>query len=154
MQPRSDTPDPGGRTPASARVAPPASGYRRLAGVLGVLLAVPFLLVGYRAWYGATPWQTSPDRIRWCLRDFDRSGTTLTRAQVDADPVALPGDAPYPLSTVGRWPAPGWFGSGRPLLAKLTPEQRRAELDLPCTMALYLRTGPDSYALYTLVGGP
>lgn len=156
MQPQQidDTPDPGGRGHAVGRAGRPSRAAKVLLVAVCVLLTAPFLAVGYRAWYSAFPWERSPERIRWCWRDFQRSGVTRTRAQVDAEQVALPGDAPYPTSTVGRWPAPGWFGSGRPLLAHVTPKTRQDRLGVPCTMGLYLQTGPDAYAAYTLVGGP
>lgn len=149
MQRTVDTPDPGGRSPAPGRAG------QALSAALSLLLVAPFLLLGYRAWFHAFPWQAAPDRLRWCSRDYDRSSApSLTRAQVEAVRESLPGDAPYPTAVVGHWPAPGWFSTGRTMLAKPTPPARRDELGLPCAMDFWLQVGPDSYVAYTLVGGP
>lgn len=43
---------------------------------------------------------------------------------------------------------------GWPLWAKVTPQDRRSQLGLPCTMEIYLQQGPDSYVSYSLLGGP
>jgi hypothetical protein len=63
---------------------------------------------------------------------------------------SLPGDAPYPVLTVATVPPM----VGQPLLAALTPEARRLGNHLPCAQGVYLKTGPDTYLRYGMVGGP
>lgn len=63
---------------------------------------------------------------------------------------ALPGDAPYPVVTVGKVPPI----LGQPLLAAVTPEAARRGLGLPCAMAVHLKTGADTYTSYGISGGP
>jgi hypothetical protein len=43
---------------------------------------------------------------------------------------------------------------GAEMLAVVTPEVERHKHQVPCTMALYLKTGEDAYTAYGLTGGP
>ncbi len=134
----------------------------RLAGVLvaankGVLVGVIIIAVtagtlGYRKVYG-TWWPQTPERITYCGRIYETNHSlVLSRAGVTKgeSKTSLPGDAPYPVVTVGRVPPV----VGQPLLAAVTPEARRRGNDLPCAMGVFLKTGPDTYTGYGLLGGP
>ncbi len=152
-QPQSDTPDLGGRR----RTLSPALLTTSLGRVLAVVLVGLVLAVGlavYRSQQGPAslpPGASGPERLSWCGRDYDRIHTRpLTRQAIDSIPAALPGDQPYPTTRVGSYPAAG----GRPLYAKLTPEQERAADGLPCAMSVFLQVGTDAYQEYELVGGP
>ncbi len=128
---------------------------RRWRTALVVVIVLTLLLVAggflwYRVVYHSFAVGSAPPRITYCGRDYQDGGTTLTRAQIESQQVALPGDPPYQLSSIGDIvPVLGW-----PLWAKLTPQDRRAQLGLPCTMGIYLQQGPDSYLSYGLLGGP
>ena len=106
--------------------------------------------LGYRKAYW-TWWQT-PQRITYCERIYLGGTTTHSRAEIGKLErfTALPGDAPYPVVTVGKVPPV----VGQPLLAAIVPEATRRKLGLPCAMGVYLNTGADTYASYTISGGP
>jgi hypothetical protein len=127
--------------------------FRRVAAVLIVALVSAAVCgaLAYRAAYGTFAWWDDPARISWCGRVYLRSdGLLLTRADVENRRAALPGDQPYPVTTVAAIPPV----IGRPLLAAVTPEARREGMRLPCAMVVYLETGTDSYQPYALSGGP
>jgi len=127
---------------------------RRTIAVLLVTLSIAAGLVMLHSWtaYGTLAWWRIPQRISWCGRDYRRTERSLTLADVTAQPVSLPGDAPYPYATVARVPPV----AGRPLVTARTPEasRHRVEPPLPCAMVVYLKTGPDRYAEYVILGGP
>src|SRR5262249_34873197 len=112
-----------------------------------VTLAVVAGFVWYRITLGSTARTDRPERINWCDRTYLGGYDSVTRAQIEAEEAALPGDRPYPVVTVTHL-------GGRPVLAAVTPEARRQPSHLPCTMVLYLETAPDRYAPYVLSGGP
>jgi len=125
-------------------------------GVLAaaVIIALGVGSLGYRKAYGAW-WPQSPDRLTYCGRSYATDHSlVLTRAGVAkaSSRTGLPGEAPYPLVTVGRVPPV----IGQPLLASVTPESTRQMSDpqLPCAMGVFLKTGPDAYTGYGLLGGP
>ena len=81
--------------------------------------------------------------------DSNKGLLAFTKANIKT---GLPGDAPYPVVTVGRVPPV----IGQPLLASVTPDASRQESDppLPCAMGVFLKTGVDEYSGYGLLGGP
>ncbi len=120
--------------------------------VVVLLVAMLFggSLLWYRVMYHSFAFWTAPPRITYCNRDYQTNGMTLTREQIDADPVSLAGDPPYQLSSIRpAIPVLGWT-----LWAKITPQNRRTELGTPCSMVIYLQQEPDSYLSYGLLGGP
>ena len=128
---------------------------RRAIAVLVVMLfvAAGVVWVQYRMAYGTFAWWQIPPRISWCGRHYlPAGGRLLTRAEIAAQPVGLPGEGPYPVVTVAHVPPL----NGRPVLAARTPEssRRRVEPPLPCAMGVFLQTGTDQYLAYTISGGP
>ena len=123
---------------------------RRLASIVVVLCVI--LAAGgalaYRAAYGV--WSGTPDHISYCGRTYLRGTLGLTHAEIVGFGAALPGDAPYPVVTVDTVPPV----VGQRLIAALTPQAERQRLGVPCTMAVYLKTGTDAYTGYALSGGP
>lgn len=118
--------------------------------VLLVAMLLGAGLLWYRVVYHSFALWTAPPRITYCDRDYQTNGMTLTREQIDADPVSRPGNPPYPLSSIRpAIPVLGWT-----IWAKITPQNERTELGTPCTMVIYLRQEPDRYLSYGLVGGP
>ena len=125
---------------------------RLLAHVLVALIVIAALAgtLGYRKAYGT--WWGAPERIDYCGRTYLHGYTGLNRATIEQRfaGASFPGDAPYPLVTVGKVPPV----VGRPLLAAVVPEATRHRLGVPCTMGVYLQTGADEYTAYGLLGGP
>lgn len=127
----------------------------RLAGIFiaPILVVAAGGTLGYRKAYG-TWWQT-PQRITYCDRTYETgNGPAISRDEIEKreSKTALPGDAPYPIVTVGKVPPI----VGQPLLAAVTPEAARHRFDqpLPCAMGVYLKTGADAYTSYGILGGP
>jgi hypothetical protein len=119
--------------------------------VVAVVAAGVIGLLAYRVTYGTFAFWGEPPRISWCGRDYlPGSGNVLTRAAVEQQRAALPGDQPYPVVQVAIVPPI----IGHPVLASVTPQATRDRLGVPCAMVLYLQTGPDSYRPYVLSGGP
>ncbi|MHB8187946.1 MAG: hypothetical protein ACYDDU_18135 [Dermatophilaceae bacterium] len=127
----------------------------RLAGIVVALIIIVAAVgtLGYRKAYG-TWWQT-PQRIAYCERTYETgNGPAVSRADIEKreSKTALPGDAPYPVVTVGKVPPI----VGQPLVAAVTPEAARHKFDppVPCAMGVYLKTGADAYIHYGILGGP
>jgi hypothetical protein len=119
---------------------------RRLRRVFGVglasLLLVAVLVVEGRSvlWFHtATPW-SSPERIHFCGRDYNRGGVVTAAAAED-----VVGAFPFQQLTRG----PLW----QPVYGHPASTQQRAALGVPCAMVLYVRKG-DGYRSYALSGGP
>jgi len=129
----------------------PAS-LRRTAAVVVAVLVLAGLTgeLVYRGAYGTFAWWSDPARISYCGRDYLPSAMTVTHARIEHERAALLKDPPYPVVTVAKVPPV----IGRPLLASVTPEVRRAGSQLPCAMVVYLETGPDAYRPYVISGGP
>jgi hypothetical protein len=127
------------------------SGTRLPIRVATSVLALVVVVAGgvalwYRQTYNVWPGQGASTRVRWCGRDYENSsGTPRTWRQISAQ-------APFPIQPVGQYPP--LFG--QELYAALTPAAQRDVVSppLPCTMAVYLRTGADRYLAYSLEGGP
>ena len=125
--------------------------HRLAAAIVALTLVVAATgTVSYRYAYG-TWWQT-PQRIGYCDRTY--LGGTAVRSGAEIRQVesatALPGDAHYTLEVVGKVPPI----IGQTLLAVVTPDAKRGNPALPCSMGIYLQAGPDSYLAYGLSGGP
>lgn len=136
-----------GHVPPPPRASRP---FRRIAAVsLAVLIVAALLDAGWSAVdYRVLPGPATIGGIHWCGRDYVNStGTEHTKAQVEAM-------APGPLRWVGGYP-PLPFVGGQ-LYATVTPASRRNSVSppLPCSMAVYLRTGQNEYKAYVLSGGP
>ena len=123
---------------------------RRLARNIAVLCLV--LVAGgafaYRVAYGT--WWGTPDRIDYCGREYNRGLSDLTLAKVQGIWAASPGDAPHPLVKVAAIPPV----VGQPVFVVRAPQSKEKRHGLPCAMAVYMKTGSDTYTAYALSGGP
>src|SRR5215469_4253950 len=117
-----------------------------LAFLVMIVVAAGFFLVVYRSTYNVWPGQGASTRVHWCGRDYENSsGATLSWSDVNQ---------PFPVRFVGQYPPLAL--SRQPLFAAVTPNAQRYSVSppLPCTMVVYLRTGPTAYKAYSLLGGP
>jgi len=81
-------------------------------------------------------------RLGWCERDYENDGyAPQTWRQVTAA-------TPYPVRDVGRYPPLGV--PGQELFAAIYPGAQPGS----CAVVVYVRTGPDRYQPYALLGGP
>jgi hypothetical protein len=85
------------------------------------------------------PW-SSPERIHFCGRDYNRGGAVSAAAAED-----VVGASPFQQLTRG----PLW----QPVYGQPTNAQQRAALEVPCAMVLYMRERA-GYRSYALSGGP
>lgn len=111
--------------------------------VVGLLVLGSGLTLAYRKAYGT--WWQRPEKLAWCDRTYvhyRQDAPLFSRAQIDRS-------APSPVVRVGTVPPL----VGRPLIASVTPDSDRASGG-PCSMAVFLETGEDTYAAYSLSGGP
>lgn len=131
----------------------PTTWVRRAAvlAVLGLLVFVGVTAVQYGLRFHTLAFWELPSRISYCDRDYaSRDSPAETRARIEAVPAVLPGDDPLSLVQIGRTiPL-----LGRPMWAYLSTDRERADLGIPCTMAIYLQTGDDELVPYDLLGGP
>jgi hypothetical protein len=131
-----------------------ARGVRRairlaLALLVGVVVVAGFSAGVYRSNYNVWPGQGASARVHWCGRDYENSdGATMSWSDVVSQ------NAPFPVRLVGQYPPLAW--SRQQLFAAVTPHAQRYSVSppLPCSMAVYLRTGPSTYKAYSLLGGP
>lgn len=124
--------------------------FRRIMAISLTVLIVAALLDA--AWnavaYRVLPGPATIGGIHWCGRDYESgSGAKRTRAQIQAM-------APGPIHWVGGYPPLPFIGGQ--LYAAVTPDSKRDAVSppLPCSMAVYLRTGQNQYKPYVLSGGP
>jgi hypothetical protein len=118
-------------------------GVRLAAGVLALVVVVAGVFaVWYRATYSAWP-GFAPGRVHWCGRDYQPGETGQTWHQITAQEL-------LPIRAEGQYPPLGWWGQE---LFAVSPHMVHGPGE-PCAMVLYLRTGPGSYAAYSLEGGP
>ena len=125
--------------PAASR--PPT---RRAEIIYTLIVLVVFALGAFVFWYRATynilPGQDATARVHWCERDYQNFG----------DPAQTWGQITdrnrYPLRDVGRYPPLGV--PGQDLFAPIGAHPGS------CSVVVYLRTGPDRYQPYVLLGGP
>ena len=119
---------------------------------VGVVIVLSVVLAGsgaltYRAAYGT--WWGAPDHLSYCGRTYLRGTAGLTRAEITGFGSALPGHTPSPVVAVATVPPV----IGQPLVAALTPQAEQRRLGVPCAMAVFLKTGTDTYTGYALSGG-
>jgi hypothetical protein len=112
-------------------------------GLLAVILAAAgFFTLWYRSYYNIWPGQDATARVHWCERDYQNDGgPPETWRQVTAE-------SRFPVTDFGRYPPLGV--PGQQLFAAILPDAPPSS----CTTVIYLRTGPDSYQSYSLLGGP
>jgi hypothetical protein len=116
--------------------------------VLTVMIVTALgLAVWYRATFNIWPGQSVSSRLRWCGRDYDEyGGPPQTLRQISAG-------QSYPVRPVGQYPPLAF--SSQELYAAVVPEAERQAAGLDsCATVVYLRTGPDAYQAYGLLGGP
>jgi hypothetical protein len=110
--------------------------------VVLVVFAVGGFVFWYRAYYNILPGQDATARVHWCERDYqDDGGPPQTWPQVTAE-------WRFGVRAVGRYPPLGW--PGQQLFAAIYPGAQAGS----CATVVYLRTGPDRYQSYSLLGGP
>jgi len=110
--------------------------------VVLVVFAVGGLVFWYRATYNIWPGQDATARVHWCERDYQNFGDPpQTWRQVTAR-------AHWPVRAEGRYPPLGV--PGQQLFAAIYPGAQPGS----CAVVVYLRTGPDRYQSYVLLGGP
>ena len=117
-------------------------------GVLAVMIVTALgLAVWYRATFNVWPGQSVSSRVHWCGRDYDDYGDPpQTLRQISAG-------QPNPVRPVGQYPPLAF--SSQELYAAMVPEAERQAAGLDsCATVVYLRTGPDAYQAYGLLGGP
>jgi hypothetical protein len=129
----------------SATAAERRSRFR--ADVIYCVLVLVLAVVGgfalwYRSYYNIWPSQDATARVHWCERDYQNDGgPTETWRQVTAG-------SPSSVRSFGRYPPLGV--PGQQLFAVLLPDAQPSS----CATVIYLRTGPDRYQSYSVLGGP
>jgi hypothetical protein len=124
-----------------------ASGPSRRAQIAYYLIVLVFFAAAgfvawYRAYYNVMPGQDATARVHWCERDYQNFGDPpQTWRQLTAR-------SAYPVRAVGRYPPLGL--PGQQLFAEIYPGAQPGS----CAVVVYLRTGPDKYQAYVLLGGP
>jgi hypothetical protein len=114
----------------------------------GVLALTVVAAAGFAGWYRQTynvwPGQGASGRVHWCGRDYQTGGLPRSWQQITSQ-------ERFPIHAVGQYPPLGW--SRQDLFA---PESKRLPVSPPlaCAMVVYLRTGPNEYQAYGLLGGP
>ena len=115
---------------------------KAVAALAVMLLAAAAVTVWYRGTYHIWPGQAAGSRVHWCGRDYENdqgpgSAETLQRVKAASS---------LPLRVVGDYPP---LGPRQQLLTVSMAGQPAA-----CPTAMFLKTGPDSYLPYGLLGGP
>ena len=126
-------------------VAPRGSRLRAWIPAIVVLavLGTAFFTVGYRTVYNVLPGQGASGRVHWCGRDYEYYGPPMTRQQASSQ-------AGVPLRAEGSYPPLAWTRDE--LFAATDPAGQ--QVSTSCATLVFLRTGPDTYAPYSLEGGP
>ena len=127
----------------------PTAGRRtrsRAAVICSVLGLVIFAVGGFAAWYrmyyNIWPGQDATARVHWCERDYQNDGgRPETWHQLAAE-------TRFPVRGFGRYPPLGL--PGQQLFAAIYPGAQASS----CATVVYVRTGPDRYQSYSLLGGP
>ena len=121
----------------------PRSRAAVICSVLGlVIFAVGGFAAWYRVYYNIWPGQDATARVHWCERDYQNDGgTPETWHQVAAE-------TRFPVRGFGRYPPLGL--PGQQLFAAIYPGAQASS----CATVVYVRTGPDRYQSYSLLGGP
>jgi hypothetical protein len=104
------------------------------------VLALAIVFAGwYRFIYNVWPGMGADARVRWCGRDYQDAGAAQSWRQISSQTP--------PIHAVGLYPPLGW--SRQELFAPQAPRSSAY-----CGTVVYLRTGPDEYEVYGLLGGP
>ena len=121
----------------------PRSRAAVICSVLGlVIFAVGGFAAWYRVYYNIWPGQDATARVHWCERDYQNDGgTPETWHQVATG-------TRFPVRGFGRYPPLGL--PGQQLFAVIYPGAQASS----CATVVYVRTGPDRYQSYSLLGGP
>ena len=110
--------------------------------VLATLAVVVGGAVWYRSYYNIWPGQDATQRVHWCERDYQDLGSgSQTWKQVTAS-------SSTKVRDYGRYPPLGV--PGQQLYAAVFPDAQPSG----CATVVYLRSGPDRYQSYSLLGGP
>jgi hypothetical protein len=114
--------------------------------IYGVVVLVIFTVGSFAAWYrvyyNIWPGQDATARVHWCERDYQNDGgTPETWHQVTAE-------SRFPVRGFGRYPPLGL--PGQQLFAAIYPGAQPSS----CATVIYIRTSPDRYQSYSLLGGP
>jgi hypothetical protein len=133
------------RVDVAPGVAVRGSRFRAWIGAVAVLVVVgaAFFVVWYRVVYNVLPGQSASGRVHWCGRDYEYQGPPVTRQQASSQ-------AGVQLHAEGSYPPLAW--SRDELFAAHYPVGR--QVSTSCATLVFLRTGSDTYAPYTLEGGP
>jgi hypothetical protein len=100
--------------------------------------AVALLVVMYLTWaWHEAPWGAKPDRLHFCGRYFGYPGATVPKVRVQ-----LEGDGR--IGTVWTWQGRREVWGKRVTILGADG----------CGTGLYLRTGPNAFQGYALLGGP
>ena len=106
-----------------------------------VLVAAAAVAIWYRGTYHVWPGQAAGSQVHWCGRDYENdqgpgSAETLQQAKAGSS---------LPLRAAGSYPPIG----PQQLFAVSMAGQPAA-----CPTVVFLKTGPDRYLPYGLLGGP
>jgi hypothetical protein len=107
-----------------------------------VIVAAGFFVAWYRVTYNVWPVQGASSRVHWCERDYETGGGPGQSWQ------AITTGSRWPIRAVDWYPPLGW--SRQQLFAPIFPGAQPGD----CGTAVYLRTGPNAYQAYALLGGP
>jgi hypothetical protein len=120
------------------------TGLAAAGGAVRLVAASVHSRIAFGTWDPHAP----PERIDYCSRRYDAggSGTQTREASVAARDPAF----------AASWREVGRTDGGTPYYAMVVPDATRSAFhrEIPCTMEVYLRVGPDAYRVYTLSGGP
>lgn len=115
---------------------------RAVAALAVIFVAAAAASVWYRGTYHIWPGQAAGSRVHWCGRDYENDegpASAETLRQIKAD-------STLPLRFAGGYPP---LGPRQQLLTVSMAGQPAA-----CPTRVFLKTGPDSYLPYGLLGGP
>ncbi len=115
---------------------------KAVAALAAVLAVVGAAAVWYRGTYHVWPGQAAGSRVHWCGRDYENdqgpgSAETLRQAKAGSS---------LPLRVAAEYPP---LGPRQQLLAVSMAGQLAV-----CPTVVFLKTGPDSYLPYGMLGGP
>jgi hypothetical protein len=108
--------------------------------VVLVVVGAALFTVWYRTAYNVWPGRSASGRVHWCGRDHEYQGPPVSRQRASSQ-------AGVPLRAEGSYPPLAWTRDE--LFAATYPANQQA-----CALLVFLSTGPDTYAPYSLEGGP
>ena len=113
-----------------------------------ILIAGGSIAVSNQVNFGTFYTTSPPPRIQYCDRRYYLAEPPRTDSLGHVT-AFLAANGLSGLTQVGSTP------SGLPILANVMPPETRASYHTDvCTMGVWVQTGPDSYVLYSLSGGP